>query len=51
MNMIQKNLFTKQTQTKDFKTKCMVTKWETLGRGINEEVRINICTLIYIIDQ
>ena len=33
IKMIQKNLFTKQKQTQDFKTKLTVTKGETLEEG------------------
>ena len=37
-----------RNRLKDFETKLMVTKREILMRGINQEVGINICTVLYI---
>ena len=45
IKMIQKNL-QKQKQTQSFKTKLMATKGETGGGTTNEEVGINIYTLL-----
>ena len=51
-NMIHVNLFTKQKQTHGSEIKCLVTKGETQGEGINEEPGINIYTLsIYKINK
>ena len=49
--MIQKILFTKlcvRNRLKDFNTKFRVSRGETLGRELNEEVGINTHTLLYI---
>ena len=46
IKMIQKNLQSRNW-LKDFETKLMVAKGETLGKGINMEVGIGIYTILY----
>ena len=43
---MQKNYSQNINRLKDFHIKCMVTKGETLGAGINWEIEIHIQTLL-----
>ena len=42
------NLFTKEKDLTDIENKLIVTIGETLGGGINQELGINVYTLLYI---
>ena len=44
-------LFTKQNRLTDIKNNLMVTKGETWWGGINQELGINIHTLLYMIEN
>ena len=46
--MIQMNLFTKQKQTYRYQKETMVTKGETQGKGINQELGSKTHIQLYI---